>query len=124
MFFLKLIFQDEGHLYANCSFYILAFYCKCLLSESFCCGIRMHLRILTVVHFRLTNGHILLKNVLLKLNFQVQGHFYANCLFYNFLFCLKCLLFHFFSRGIRMHIPILIGVQKSALVVKQMVIFF
>ena len=35
-------------------------------------------------------GHILLKNLLLKLIFQDEGHLYGNCLFYIFSFWLKC----------------------------------
>ena len=59
------------------------------------------------------NGHILLNSVLLKLNFQCEGHLHATCLFYILSLCPKCLLSQFLSRGIRMHIPFLTGVQKG-----------
>ena len=60
----------------------------------------------------------------LKFYFRDKGQLYANCLFYVLSFCLKCPLFQFFSRGIRMHIPILAGVQKkNTLTAKKVVIF-
>ena len=46
MFLLKLNFQDEDHLYANCLFHILPLYCKCFLFQFLIDGIRMHIRIL------------------------------------------------------------------------------
>ena len=64
-------------------------------------------------HYRLKNGYILLKNVLLKPSFQDESQLHGNCLFYILYFCLKFLLFHFFSCGIRMHISILIEFQKG-----------
>ena len=64
-------------------------------------------------HYRLKNGHILLKNVFLKLNFQDKSRLYATCLFYILFFPLKCLLSQFFSRNIRMHISILTGLQNE-----------
>ena len=45
MFFLKLFFSDEHHLYANCLFHILATYAKCLLFQFLSGGIRMHIAI-------------------------------------------------------------------------------
>ena len=53
------------------------------------------------------------KNVLLKINFQEKGHLGANVLIYILAIYRRCILFQLFSRGIRMHIPILIGVQKG-----------
>ena len=47
MFFLKLIFQDEGHLYGNCLFYILTIYRECFLFQFLGYGTRMHVSILT-----------------------------------------------------------------------------
>ena len=64
-------------------------------------------------HHLLKNGHILLRKVLLKLNFEAEDHLYANCLSYILSLCLKCLLFQFVSRGIPMQIFILTGVQKG-----------
>ena len=64
------------------------------------------------MHYLLKNGHILLRKVLLNLNFQDESHLYANSLIYILSFCLKCLIFQFFSRGIPKHISILTGVQK------------
>ena len=80
-------------------------------------------------HYSLQNGHILLKTLILKLNFQDDGQLYVNCLFYVPLIVLIVLIvffFQFFSRGICMHIAILTGVQKghnNGLCPKKMVIF-
>ena len=54
MYFLKLLFHDEGRLYANCSFDILTIYRKCYRFYFFIRGIRMYISILTEV----PNGHI------------------------------------------------------------------
>ena len=54
MFFLKLLFREEGHLYGQCLFHIPTIYLKCLLFQFFSRGIRMHIPILTGVQ----NGHI------------------------------------------------------------------
>ena len=35
MFFVKLLFHDEGHLYVNCLIYILTIYRKCLFFSSY-----------------------------------------------------------------------------------------
>ena len=79
---LQINFEVEGQLYANCYFHILAFQNKYfLLSRS----IHLDIAILT----RVQKGHIsgyksphnLLKNVLLKLYLQHEGHFYGNSLF-------------------------------------------
>ena len=60
-------------------------------------------------HYLLKNSHILLRKVLLKLDFQDESHLYPNCLFYILSLCLKCFLFQFFSRDI----SILTRVQKG-----------
>ena len=49
MCYLKLIFWDKGHLYANCLFYIVDIYFKYLLLQFFRCGIGMLILILTFV---------------------------------------------------------------------------
>ena len=49
MFFFKLLFRDEGHLYANCLPYILTIHPKCHRFSFFSRGIRMHIAILTGV---------------------------------------------------------------------------
>ena len=49
MFFLKLNFQDEDQLYANCLFHILSLYRKCFLFQFLIGCIRMHIHILTGV---------------------------------------------------------------------------
>ena len=63
MFFLKLFFRDEGHLYANCLFYILTINPKCHPFQFFNRGIRMYIPILRGIQ----NGRINLrkKSVLL-----------------------------------------------------------
>ena len=50
-----------------------------------------------------------LKNELLKLNFQHDGHLYANSLSYAFTIYHKCLLLRFFVCGI--HVPISIPTE-------------
>ena len=76
MFFLKFIFQAEGPFYVNYLFYILIIYFKCLVFEFIRRGIHMHIVTLTKkMHYRLKNSHVLLKYILLKINFQVEGHF-------------------------------------------------
>ena len=73
MFFLKLFFRDEGHLYANCLFYILTINPKCHPFQFFNRGIRMYIPILTgVPHGRRSFwdcSHIFLKNVLFEVLF-------------------------------------------------------
>ena len=51
--------------------------------------------------------------LLLKLNFQDEGQMYANFLFYILIMLRKFFAFQFFSRAIRMQIPILTGVQNE-----------
>ena len=48
-----------------------------------------------------------------KLLFCDEGHLYGNCLFDILTIYLKFHRFHFFSRGIRMYIPILRGIQNG-----------
>ena len=70
MFFLKLLFRDEGHLYANCLFYISTIHPKCHLFQFFSRSIRMYIPILTGIENGRTslrkNSFILLKNVLFE----------------------------------------------------------
>ena len=49
----------------------------------------------------------------LRLYFRDEGHFYAKCLLHIWTTYPKCHLFHFFSRGIRLRIPILTRVQNG-----------
>ena len=116
---LKINFQDKGHLYFRCLLYILTIYVKCFLFQFLGRGIRIHIPILTPVrNGRISswwNFHILLKKLLVKLNFQNEGDLYANSLiFVLFIFC-KCLLFWFLSRGIRLLIPILTPFSNGCL---------
>ena len=53
------------------------------------------------------------KRVFLRLYFRDEGHLYAKCLFNILTIYPKCHRFHLFSRGIRMYIPILTGVQNG-----------
>ena len=78
--FLKLVFRDVGHLYANCLFYFLAIYCKCLLFQFLGCGIGMYIQNRGISRWK--NGQILMKTVLLEFNFQDEDPLYAICLFY------------------------------------------
>ena len=56
---------------------------------------------------------ILIKNVLFKHYFQDEGHLNASFLNFALTIYRKCLLYHFFNSGIRMHILILIRVQNG-----------
>ena len=115
---MKFHFQNEGHLYASCLFYIQTFYLKCLVYELFSWGIRMHIPILTGVH----NGRISRQKTMffcwkmffLKIISHDEGHLHANFFFYIVTVYLKCLLFQFFSRSIYMYTPILIGFKMDA----------
>ena len=49
----------------------------------------------------------------MNLNYQDEGHLYANCLLYVLTIYPKYLLLQFLTCGIRMHIPILTGVQNG-----------
>ena len=99
---LKLNFLDGSYFYGNCLFHILTIYHRCLFFQFWCCGIRMHICILTSVQkgriYSWKQGHILLTNVLLKINFEHEGHLYANCLFCVFYFFVKCFFFN--SQGV------------------------
>ena len=83
---LTLNFQGESHLYANCLCYIFSISLTCLLFKFLSRVICLHIPILTGVRKGHNSGrkisHILLKNVLLKLNFQGKGRLYANCFFH------------------------------------------
>ena len=71
-------FRDEDHLYVNCLFCILSLWLKCLLFQIRTRGIRIHLSIRTGVEKgdirRYKNGCVLLKELLLKLNFKHKSH--------------------------------------------------
>ena len=72
----EFIFRDEGPFYVNYLFYIIIIYFKCLVFEFLRCGIHMHILTLTKkMRYRLKSSHVLLKNILLKINFQVESHF-------------------------------------------------
>ena len=53
-------------------------------------AVRMHISILTVAQKGLNSGeergHVLLKYVLLQINFQVEGQLYVNCYFHMITF--------------------------------------
>ena len=118
MFFLKLNFQDESHLHANCLFCILILCRKCFSFQFLYCGIRKHISILIGAQ----NGRISSwKNVIffwkmffLKLNFQLL----IDC----FIFCLFTVNAFFFSSQLVdtvlnwMHIHILTGVQTRCII--------
>ena len=100
--------------FQHCLFYILTFYHKLLLFQFLGHRICLQIPILTGVqkgHVSLwKSGHNLLKKIILKLDFQHHGHFYAYCLIYTLIIYCKGLLLQFLSCGTRMQIPILTGV--------------
>ena len=53
------------------------------------------------------------KNVHLKLHLQDEGHLYVNFLISMITIYCTYLLFLFFSRGIRIHILMLTGIQNE-----------
>ena len=114
---MKFYLWNEGQLYVNCSFWILTIYPKCHLFQFFSRGMRIHISILTAVqneresHWK--DSIFLLKNVFLKFFFPDERHLYASCLFYILATYAKCLLLHFVSVRILMHIVILTGVQHG-----------
>ena len=113
---LKLYVQLESYFYANCLFYILTIYLKCLLCQFLGRVIIMQIPILTDVqiwHISINKGGCNFpKLLILKRNFQHHGHFYANCLIYTQTIYCKCLLYQLLGCGIRMQIPILTGVES------------
>ena len=57
------------------------------------------------------------------LNFQGDGHVYANCLFNILTNYNKWILFQLLSCGIRIHIPVLTRFKMDASVAKKVAIF-
>ena len=53
------------------------------------------------------------KVLVLNLNFQWEGQFYANFLFYILIVSGKCLAFQFVSRGIRKYFSIVTGIKNG-----------
>ena len=58
-------------------------------------------------------SYVTKKTFFLRLYFCDKSHLYAKCLFDILIIYPKCHRFHFFSRDIRMYIPILTGVQNG-----------
>ena len=117
MFFLKNLFTDEGQFHASCLFCIPAIYPKCLLFQLFSGGRCMYIPILAGVQnglvSRLKDSVFWLKNVLFEASFQWWQSLLYQLLFFSAAIDPKCLLFKFFRRGIRTHIPIETGVQNG-----------
>ena len=92
------------------------------------CGIHMHIRIITRVQkgriCGWKEGHMLLLNVLLTMNFEHEGHLYANCLFCIFSFFIKCLLSQLSSRDIDMTFPFYQGFKLDAQIAGKTVIYW
>ena len=61
--------------------------------------------------------------LILNLEFQGEGHFLANCLFYILIISRKWLAFQFLTRGMRMYFPILTGVENGRSLAEKSVIF-
>ena len=114
---LKLNFQHDGHLHANCLIYIVSISFKCLLFQFLDCGIRVQIPVLTEVQ----SGRIIWKSVpILIKNVLFDGYFprlmILVCqllLLYSNFFPRNYFLFHFFNHDIRMHISILTEVQEG-----------
>ena len=116
---LKLNFQHDGHLHANCLIYIVTISFKCLVFQFLDCGIRVQIPVLTEVQIgriicRKKCSYFDKKNVLFDAYFPRLMTLVCQFLLLhsNFFFC-KYFLFHFFNHDIRMHISILTEVQKG-----------
>ena len=92
----KLNLSDEGHLNSDFSIYILTLFLD-LFPDFLSRGIHMGIPILTEVQKGHISGkkspHNLLKNVLLKLYYQHEGHWFGNSLFYISTVYRKCVFF-------------------------------
>lgn len=113
-----MIRQDERHLHANCLFYIITVYRKCLLLQFLGCSIHMHISTLMGVrNRRITSWKKTVipwkRKFFLKLNFQAKHHLDTYYLFYILAICLECLLFCILNWDISVHFAIVIEVQKG-----------
>ena len=114
---MKNISRNEGHLDANCLFYILTLYLKCLIFRLLSCDIPMHNFILTGVH----NGHInrrktnyiLLRKCIFSARFSRWRSLVCQLLISYHFFCFKNLLSQFFSHRMPIHVPIVTAVQNG-----------
>ena len=83
----------------NCLFYFVIIFRKCILYQFLSRAVRMHIPILTgnqkerISGWK--NGHILLKELLLKKYFEYADHLSASCFFLFLTIYHKYLLFHF-----------------------------
>ena len=107
----------------NCSFNILPFCFKCFLFEFLSDGIPIYIPILTGSKWRHKSqkelSHFAKKPFFFKFYFQDEGDFYANSLFNALTLYHKCYLFQFLDCDIRMHIPILTGIQNGCINLKK-----
>ena len=109
----------------NCSFNILPFCFKCFLFQFLSDGIHIHISILTGVQIGSTSlekktvTFCLKTFFFFKLYFQDEGDLYANSLFNVLTLYHKCYLFQFLSCDIRMHVPMLTGVQNGRMNLKK-----
>ena len=94
---LKLNFLDGSHLYGNCVFYILTIYHRCLFfSVLRLWHTHTHLhpnKGSKRTYLQLKTGSYFAIKLLMKINFELEGHLYANCLFCIFSFFIKCFFF-------------------------------
>ena len=115
---MRLYFRDGGHFFAKFLFNILIIYPKCHFFQFFSRDIRMHIPILRSIQKKLEShqkGSVFFFETMFfcKLLFSDENHLYANCFFYILNIYPKCLLFQFLSGGIRIHIPILTGIENG-----------
>ena len=92
-------FRDEGHFFAN--YLIHIFLLRLPFFVVYACKFPSKQGLKKNTFAAEKNGCILLKEVLLKLNFKHRGHLFTNCLFYILdNYCKRC-LFQFLPCGIR-----------------------
>ena len=116
---MKLNFWDEGHLHADCLFYILTNSCKCLLFQFLRCDTLIQISTLAGgskrTYYRLTNSPNLLKKVL-KLTSQYESHLHSNFLLYFLTTYHKCPRFQLLGCGIHVYFPIIPVVKNGGLI--------
>ena len=114
MYLLSLISKTKFTCMPFASLILFFFFClKCFLFQFLSGCIRMHILILTgVLNGRTSLWKSSKKCFFLRLYFRDEGHLYTKFLLDILTIDPKCHLFQFFSRDMRMYIPILTGVQN------------
>ena len=114
----KLNFEDKVYLYAICFFDIVFLFLLEMLSFSILEWLHTYAHSYPNRGSKWTHkslkkqSHFSKKRFFLRLYFRDKGHLYTKFLLDILTIDPKCHLFQFFSRDMRMYIPILTGVQN------------